>query len=499
MKFTYIKLVITIICIVILGIHVGCSPIQPDNIGNEQKSKAIISEYSESENLVNYILNELMKLPSMPPGVSLAISKNDAIIYTKGYGYVNLKTKEPVLPSTQFRMGSLSRIITITSLLKLIEEGKLSFNDTLEELLPNYPQKKYPITIKQLVTGLSGMENYSEHDKFTKSSYHSVDEALTVFSHVPLAHKPGEKYKYSTHSYTLLSKIIEKASNKTFPKVLNENIFSFLAMNSTAIENLDNNSSQMSGLFSLNREGANKGLLTEIITPKDYSYSWAGAGMISTPSDLVKLGNSYLNGFIKKETLNSVFEIQQLNSKDTIRQSIGWDKNWDMDNRKVFEQDRSAEGTRNIISVFPDQKLSIAIMTNAFRLWAIEETAHTLAIPFLTKPYPIKQPEGIFPLEINEDVRGKWVKRDGTLILNGQNDRLIINHKAQDDEIYQLVYLNRKNKYALIHPDGVLYSEINLNNKQISGKVMYYRGPNLHKTSTEPPYLKFTGSNKSLQ
>ena len=483
--FTYISIVfLSLSC---TNYHSYSQENRPGSVNKESKKIA-------SKNLIDYMVNELMKLPNMPPGISLAISKNDSIIYTKGYGYTSLRTKEKVTTSTQFRVGSLSRVITITVLLKLIEQGRLSFDDTIENILPSYPKKEHTITIKQLASGLSGMPNYTKEDRFTKTSYTNVDEALNVFSHIPLAYKPGEKYLFSTHSYTLLSKIIEKTSNKNFPSVLNQTIFDPLVMNSTGLENLNSPTSKMSNLFQLSTKTINKGYLTEITSPKDYSYSWAGAGMISTPTDLVRLSNSYLNGFIKKETLKTIFEVQILNSNDTIRQSIGWDKNWDMDNRKVFEQDGYAEGARNIISVFPNEKLSISIMTNAFRLLAIEETAHTLAIPFLTESSPKKQPKGFFKLNIEEDVRGKWKKRKGTLILNGENDRLIINPKTPNEEIFKLVYLNRDNKYALIHPDGILYSEINLDNKQLSGKVMYYRGPNLHKTSTEAPYLKFTNS-----
>ncbi|WNB18863.1 serine hydrolase domain-containing protein [Marivirga arenosa] len=470
----------------------SCSVKTSELSENKEASKAKESENKEALNLITYMMNELIKQPAMPPGISLALSSNSKIIYSKGFGYTNLRTKQSVTPETQFRAGSLSRLITITSLAKLIEQGKISFDDTLHTILPDYPHKKYAFTIKQLASGLSGMDNYTEQDKFMQSNYYSVDEALSVFSHVPLAHKPGEKYKYSIHSYTLLSKVLEKVSNQSFIDVLNQDIFSPLSMNSTSIEDLKNRSEQMTGLFKLNEEDINKGYLTQIDTLKDYSYSWAGAGIISTPTDLLKLANSYTNGFIKKEELHTVFEIQKLNSGDTIRETIGWDKNWDMDDRKVFEQDGSAEGARNIVSVFPDSNLSIALMTNAFRLWAIEETAHTLAIPFLTDPAPQQQPKGIFKLEIDEDVRGEWIRRDGYIVLDGENDRLVIDPDTQNQEIFKLIYLNRKNKYALIHPDGILYSEISLNEVSITGKVMYYRGPNLHKTSTEPPYLKFT-------
>ncbi|CAL2103285.1 Class A beta-lactamase-related serine hydrolase [Tenacibaculum sp. 190130A14a] len=491
MKRTYKTLPLVITFIGLICFQLSCTKNTLATPENKQRFNIEKTKNLASKRLVDYMINELMKLPSTPPGMSLAISKNDTTIYKNGYGYKSLKTKEKVTSSTQFRMGSLSRVITITALLKLIEKDQLSFDDSLEKVLPTYPKKKYPISIKQIASGLSGMPNYTKEDKFEQTSYSNLDQAINVFSHIPLTNQPGEKYQYSTHSFTLLSKIMEQASNQSYSKILEESIFNPLNLNSTGIENLNDKSPKMTGLFKPNNEGVHKGYLTEIISPKDYSYSWAGAGMISTPSDLVKLGNSYINGFIKKETLDTIFEIQTLNSKDTIRQSIGWDKNWDMDDRKVFEQDGSAEGTRNIISVFPKENLSISLMTNAFRLWAIEETAHTLAIPFLTEPSPVKQPIGNFKLDIKEDVRGNWVKRNGMLVLNGENDRLIIRHEDQDDEVFKIIYLNRGNKYAVIHPDGILYLEIDLTDKNVSGKVMYYRGPNLHKPSTEPPYLKF--------
>lgn len=162
-----------------------------------------------------------------------------------------------------------------------------------------------------------------------------------------------------------------------------------------------------------------------------------------------------------------------------------------MDDRRVFEQDGSAEGSRSVVSVFPDENVAIALMTNALKLRAIEETAHTLAIPFLTKPSPRTQPNGTFKLDLDEDVRGEWKRRNAYIVLNGEHDRLVIDPESENQEIYKLIYLNRKNKYALLHPDGILYAEIDWDMDSLSGKVMYYRGPNFHKTSTEPPYLRF--------
>ena len=83
------------------------------------------------------------------------------------------------------------------------------------------------------------------------------------------------------------------------------------------------------------------------------------------------------------------------------------------------------------------------------------------------------------------------------MILDGENDRVIISPNTKEEEIFKLIYLNRENIYALIHPDGILYTEINLADEVVSGKVMYYRGPNTHKISLEPPYFKFVSKKEN--
>ena len=494
---TYPSLVVMRHTFTIFIVCLCCSCSSPSNKANISGPQVTNNapQNSEAIHLTNYMIHELMALPSMPPGLSLAISKNDSIVHAKGYGYTHLKTLTPVSTQTQFRLGSLSRLVTITALLKLVEDGRLTFEDHLEALLPEYPKKQYPITVQQLATGLSGMPHYSPQDVYNKTNYTNIDDALTVFAHIPLAAPPGTTYKYSTHSYTLLSKIIEKSAQTTFPDLLKTRIFEPLHMTTTNIENIEQLPATITAVFEPYTESIHENYLKQIDTLKNYSYSWAGAGMISTPTDLVRLGNAYINGFIKQEQLRTVFQIQRLHSGDTIRQSMGWDKNWDMDNRFIFEQDGAAQGARSIVSVFPEERLSIALMANALQIRAIEETAHTLAIPFLTPLSPIEQPKGIFRLDLQEDIRGTWVQKTGTLILDGENDRLILEPGTSDEALFKLVYLNRAHHYALIHPDGILYCDIHQVQDTITGKVMYYRGPNLHKTSTEPPYLKFKSIN----
>ncbi|QSE98037.1 serine hydrolase domain-containing protein [Fulvivirga lutea] len=454
----------------------------------KEQSEILEKDSLESIALVRSMISELMKLPSTPPGLSVAVGSKNDIIYAEGFGFTDQSIGKKVTSETQFRAGSLSRVFTTTALSKLIDNSLINLNSDVHAFIPDYPKKAYPISIKQLALGISGMPHYTEEDKLENKDYTSVEEALGVFSHIPLTEKPGDKYQFSIHSYTLLSRVLEKAYNKNFIKILDDEVIVPLNLSSTAAESLLKSKNELTKYYQFTADDIHE----EITNPRNYSFSWAGSGLVSTPSDLVLLSQSLTNGFISKATIDTIFEKQLLNSGDTLRESIGWDSNWDMADRRVFEQDGAGEGTRSIISLFPDYNLSISMMTNSLRLWAIEETAHTLAIPFLIKAEPTIQPKGSIDIKVFEDNGGNWVEKTGELILSKDENQLIINPGAENEESYMLIYLNRKNMYALIHPDGILYTEINEVDSKITGKVMYYRGPNIRKTSAEPPYLKFS-------
>ncbi len=446
-----------------------------------------------TEILVNKIIIELLKLPNTPPGMSLAVSKNDKVVFASGYGFQDIETKKPVSPFTKFRAASVSKVITVTALSRLLQKGKVQLNDKVGSYVPEYTSKnRNSFTIGQLAGHLSGIPHYSEEDKLEKKFYNTVQEALNVFQHRGLLSKPGARYEYSTHGYTLLSRVIENVTNKDFLDYLGQEVLEPLAMNSTGPHLIQKPEMNMTRLYDFYRKGDNKGLPFKIGNPEDISYKWAGGGMISTPTDLVKMANGYLNGFIESKIVKRVFGSLKLNSGKKTGVGIGWRNNWDMGDRRVVEHAGGMEGARSVISIFPDHDVAIALMGNAQRLWVIEETVHMLALPFLTSPSPQKQPRGSFDVSLVINYNGKRDTVKSRIILNGKNDRLILDSDSENKKIYSLIYMQRDNVYALIHPHGVLYTTIvKCGEKGIKGKTMYYKSPNTEKPSQQNPIFYF--------
>ncbi len=444
---------------------------------------------SSPAHLVRTMTKELFGKKRMPPGISIAVMQDGKIVFAEGFGYADLSNKTPVTTKTQFRAASVSKMMTVTALALLVQEKKLDLDAPIQKYIPNYEEKRFPITARALAGHVSGIPHYSSGDSIKKQFYTSVEESLTVFSHLDLLSEPGTEYSYSTHGYTLLSAVIEGASGVPFLDYLKKEVFQPLQMHDSGPDLRAATPANMTHLYGLTKEGES----SSIEHPEDPSYKWGGGGMIATPTDLVKLGNAYLNGFIRPATVVQLFTSQKLNSGEETGVGIGWRRSWDMDGRRVYEHAGAMGGARSVISIFPDDSLVVAIMSNTYSPGHIEETAHMIARPFLTETIA-KQPRGTWDIDITTlDTEGGKIQEIGQLILDGQRDRIVIKPEDADKSVYPLTYLNSDNVYALAHPYGLLHTEITITGGKIMGRSIRYRSPRLQPPTTDAPFLSFTG------
>lgn len=168
------------------------------------------------------------------PGLSLAVTKNGKLVYAKGYGYADQENGEKVDTAHLFRIASLSKFITSTGIMKLIDQGQLSMDDKVfgpEGVLGDdfgttpYPQYITDITIRNLLHHeVGGWGNSSNDPAFTQPSL-SLNQLISwVIDNRPLTVQPGTKTDYSNLGFQILGRVIEKLSGKSYVDYLQENI-----------------------------------------------------------------------------------------------------------------------------------------------------------------------------------------------------------------------------------------------------------------------------------
>lgn len=119
---------------------------------------------NEAAKLTRKMANELLNIANLP-GLSIAIRKKNEIIFAEGFGYADLEKKTPVTANTQFRAASTSKVITVTGLARMMQDGLIDIEAEVQKYVPYYPLKEYPITLKQLAGNISGMPHYLNTDK----------------------------------------------------------------------------------------------------------------------------------------------------------------------------------------------------------------------------------------------------------------------------------------------------------------------------------------------
>ncbi len=170
---------------------------------------------------------------------TVLLAKGGKVLLRKGYGMANFEQNVPNSPETVFRIGSITKLFTAFSILQLEERGLLKVTDPVVKYIPELPQSWGAITIHQLLCHVSGIPDFTSakaYGDFDDSRH--VENALKEFADKPLLSPPGETMRYSNSGYTLLGRVIEKVSGKSYPDYLTENILAPAGMTHSAIDNV---------------------------------------------------------------------------------------------------------------------------------------------------------------------------------------------------------------------------------------------------------------------
>jgi len=227
------------------------------------------------------------------PGMSVAVVKDFAIHWAKGYGVRDSRTGEPVTEDTLFQVASITKSISATVTLRLVQEGLLDLDRNVNDYLKRWkvPENEFTkvekVTLRRILShtaGLtvSGFRGYAEGE--------SVPTILQVLEGAPPANSapvrvervPGSGYKYSGGGYTILQVLLEDITGRPFPELAAEYVFKPVGMTRSAICLC--NAPALEGQVAL-------GHSKDRAPFKGYTFLQGGSGcceLWTTPSDLAR-------------------------------------------------------------------------------------------------------------------------------------------------------------------------------------------------------------------
>jgi serine beta-lactamase-like protein LACTB len=173
------------------------------------------------------------------PGLSLAVVVNGQLVLADGFGLADVENHVPASADTVYRIASVSKSLTATAAMKLVEAGKLDLDAPIQKYCPAYPRKQWTITTRQLISHQSGIRDYrNDEETINTRHYKSINEALGQFANDPLQFEPGTKMQYTSYGYIVLGCIIEGASGESYDQYMERAIFGPAHMSATRLDDV---------------------------------------------------------------------------------------------------------------------------------------------------------------------------------------------------------------------------------------------------------------------
>ncbi|RMH16708.1 MAG: class A beta-lactamase-related serine hydrolase [Gemmatimonadetes bacterium] len=294
------------------------------------------------------------------PGVSVAVGVNGEIVWSEGFGWADLEQRVPVTPLTRFRVGSVSKPMTAAALGLLVDEGALDLDAPVQRYVPGFPEKRWPITTRQVAGHIAGIRHYRGTEMLSSRHYGSVEAGLEIFAADTLLFEPGTRYSYSSYGWNLISAVVEGASGRPFLEFMDERVFAPLGLRHTTAD-------QVWLIVPHRTRFYARGPTGRIVNAPfvDNSYKWAGGGFLSTPEDLVRFGTAHLRpGFLRQETLDEWFTSQRLNDGTETGYGIGWRTTIDERGERVVSHSGGSVGGTTMLIVNRDRGLVVAAVGN---------------------------------------------------------------------------------------------------------------------------------------
>lgn len=314
-------------------------------------------------------------------GISAAIGKDGAILWSGGAGFANVEAQTPMTATTVHRIASISKPIAAVGAMLLVQDGKLALDQTLRQHVPTWPEAYLPITIAQMLSHTSGIRHYKGVESMSNTHYNTLLEALPVFQADAMIAEPGEKYIYSTYGYTALGAAIEAASGEPLHDLLKRRVWEPAGMATTTFEFLGQEVPNRATGYTQRRGGK-----LVLPRPTDLSVKYPGGGMLSTAEDLVRFAQAFqADTLLSAETRALMLSPAKLNDGTETGYGLGWNVGGMKDELTSYSHSGGQSGTSTNLTVYPDAGVVIAVICNvdeAFeQVGKAKEALRNLALP----------------------------------------------------------------------------------------------------------------------
>lgn len=300
---------------------------------------------------------------------SILVAKEGNIVYEKYVGFGDLRKKDPLTDTSTFHIASTSKTFMGIAVLQLVQENKLSLQDSIQKFFPGLP---YPgITVKMLLAHRSGLPNYLyfiTNKNWDRNKYVTNIDVLNFLytQHPNRASSPNRGFSYCNTNFVLLALIVEKLTGLSYPQYMQQKFFGPLQMNHTFVYTLAD-TGKVAPSFNYN---------STVWTDDIFEGTYGDKNIYSTPQDLLKWDQAlYTDQLLSKALLDSAFTPNSLEHPSIHNYGLGFRMLLLKNGKKVIYHFGRWHGFNAAFARLIDEKVTIIILGNKFNR-GIYNTAH---------------------------------------------------------------------------------------------------------------------------
>ena len=304
------------------------------------------------------------------PGFSIAVAIGGETVWAEGLGLADLESGTPVTTHTRFRIGSTSKSITSAVAGRLLEAGVVDLDADVRDLLPQFPEKRWPFSLYDLLTNQAGIRHYRGLEPLNQRHYESVLAGLSILSADTLLFEPHSFVSYSSYGFNIAGAAMAAAVGTSFEEVAEREVFAPLGMTASGIDDPTIEIPNRATFYSGGPDGP------RLAPAVDDSYKAPSGGLLSTPSDLVKFGSALLSGvtqggtpWLRAATIERMFTPRPIADGRNGGYAMGFriqtaDTSTDPAVPYAVHHGGSSIGGRSMLYLLPDDGVVVSLLCN---------------------------------------------------------------------------------------------------------------------------------------
>jgi CubicO group peptidase (beta-lactamase class C family) len=293
---------------------------------------------------------------------TILLAKNGKVIFSGAYGMADREKKIANTLDTKFRIGSMNKMFTATSVLQLVEAGKIKLSDSLGKYIPDYPNKDVArkVTIQHLLTHTGGTGDifgpqFDEHRKELRT----LEDYVKLYGGRSPDYEPGSRWAYSNYGFLLLGVVVERASGKSYYDYVSDHVYRPAGMSSSGSLTEDEEVAGRS--IGYTRMGGS-GLHPNTDT-LPYRGSSAGGGY-STVGDLLRFANALKSDKLLNAENRGLLTAGKVDTPRGEKYAFGFMDHQAEGEARHFGHGGGAPGMNGDLQIYPQTGYVIAVLAN---------------------------------------------------------------------------------------------------------------------------------------